>query len=435
MPSTSHDARQVFEASYRRVHAGYLDGGANAPSTVRDERVPLEWGTDPGTCRFLVQPKTPVEPNWTTDLQAESRAAPVEEQSAQMKGESTDDPPPALPNSDASIEKMLATFDVSMTPRAQAATDPVAAQRHNPKPVTVMVESSAGVHLPTPPADVYEVAPVARWGWRGVLNRVVHLNLKADEVESAWHNDRQAIRRASWPHTAQIAIVSTEGGVGRTAMTLALAMALGDARRGQVAAWDGSRAGGPLALLAEPGGEGFAPLRDGITDAETVAAMSSLVARQSCSADVLGWRIGGADRPLTVEDFERARSTLSRHYALTVVDTGPDTWDATWEHAVMSSDALILLHSDTTRGQREAERTARALQRMGGEYLGRTLPVRLIADMKRRPQATAWAPLPCDPAFRQASFIHWENLSREFRCAATRIARQTLEILDKEIPS
>lgn len=391
--------RRVEQDYARQRAAAYRDRGLGAPATRLAVDEPVADGAS-DECPFVIRPS-----EGTTD---QTDAAPS--------------PPDFTPVAAAPHTEPVLLND-----------DEAAAQNHLPaEPSPAPSTTPPMRRRPARPrhSEAFEVPPPARWGWRGVFNRIVPgVRINAGPQEAQWHRDRGVIRRASWTDTRQIAVVGLEGGAMRTTAALLIALALGDARRGQVLAWDGTRGGGPLTQRGEGGGQGLGTLRDGLAPVDTVARMSALVSRQVSPCDVLGWPSGAADRPLDVPTAEAIAATAARHYSLTIVDTGADRWDDLWQHIVRTSDAFLVVHTPTTHGAQSAQRTLAALEAHGRDPL-ECVAVSFGGQPPADPEQTLeWLALTRDPALWRPGPLRWDDLTRDLRCTTTSAARRLVQVL------
>lgn len=251
---------------------------------------------------------------------------------------------------------------LKLAPQAPQNAVAVAARVDAPSPRTAEPATTQSPDFTTSQPDSLDeeappaVRPVASWGWRGVVNTLPGVALRAGRLETTFTVDAEAARRASPTRTAQIAVVGDEGGCGRTWLTFALAAALAAARRGGVIAWDGTRRGGPLAMLGDGGGAGLESLTTTIHQPETVAAMSALTSRQDSAAEVLGWG-RPTHAPLTRADVEMIRRSAARFYGVSVADTDADPWGDVWEAIVATSAAVVVIHSGSRWSDDSVART------------------------------------------------------------------------------
>lgn len=376
------------EAARAQLEAARADGRRGLPVKAPESTQRVRVGTDPTANPFLRAPDrsdAPLEP------------APVSETATS-----------------ASQPATLSSIDIpaERTPERQR------------------VEVEVGEAPQEPTADA---SPIARWGWRGLLNRLPGVSLRAASLEAAWWRDRSELRRQLWPRTVQIGVIGLEGGAGRTTVALALALAIGDARRGDVVAWDGTRRGGSLSRLGEAGGQGLTALTES-EDVGTVAAMSALVARQPSACDVLGWAESPSS-PMDVATADRVRRVLARYYTAAIADTdASDPWSPLWEDLVRSSDAVVMVHSPTRKGADEATQTLAHLRRVAPEMARRCLPVAIggAPPAPKDAEPLQWQTIPRDPAFTSSGPMRWDDLRRDTQCALTHAGRSLADLIDKE---
>lgn len=216
------------------------------------------------------------------------------------------------------------------------------------EPVAITLPGSRGrtvdsaLHPPAP--RVVPVGPAsATWGMRGRLVRASGglLRIPAPAAELAHEENVRVIRQATWTRSVSVVVANPKGGVGKTPATILLAGALGWARGGYVAAWEGNEAAGSLTLRSEGQPRmGVYELAEQTERVDSAGVLGAFTAPQASHCDVIG-AVG--PRPvLTAADVAAVRRVLERYYRVTVVDTGDNPHSEAFGALIERVDALVV---------------------------------------------------------------------------------------------
>lgn len=219
-------------------------------------------------------------------------------------------------------------------------------------------------------AEKHNPAPLAAKpasGWRGVVLRAsggaINLGLSAAErSELEW---RKQVRRPVVDGT--VAVFSRKGGVGKTTISAYLGLTLASERGGRIVALDGDAEAGSLGWLLAP----KAP--------STLAALASSEPMPSDYATIRRYTTSTPEGlevivgdpaemgPISTIGLESLVDQLSRHYDVSVFDTGAGVTRATGRVLVNAARVLLLVMGPSVDSVRAAERTLAWLDERPGE--------------------------------------------------------------------
>jgi MinD-like ATPase involved in chromosome partitioning or flagellar assembly len=219
------------------------------------------------------------------------------------------------------------------------------------------------------------------------------------------HGDRElrdGLRRP-FGGPRQITVVNPKGGAGKTVATLMLGLSFGQARGGNVLAWDNNETQGTLGMRAQLGDQHRRTVRDLLRDLHRFTQRNGGIAeladylrgQEAAGFDVLASdEATTAGAMLTASAFRDLRDVLTRFYKLVIVDTGNNVRADNWRAAIDATDQLVVTvparndsaetaarmldHLDLT-DRRELVRRAivvvtEAPQRLGANQMGVGLP-------------------------------------------------------------
>ena len=187
-------------------------------------------------------------------------------------------------------------------------------------------------------------------GWRGSLNRHLHLRLAPGARERGARDDIAAVAR-HWPGPRTIAVVNGKGGSGKTPTTILLAAVLARHGGAGVVAYDNNPTRGTLGWRTRQGSHtatvvDLLPRIDHfLSPAARAAELADLVHHQAEDRyDVLrsqpealaDSQAAGAD------DFNAVHDVLARYYRLIVVDSGNDEASPQWRAMIARADAIVV---------------------------------------------------------------------------------------------
>lgn len=216
----------------------------------------------------------------------------------------------------------------------------------------------------------------SRRGWRHWLYMMTRINLglSPDELyESDLHGRIRRNARDSY----HIGVFGLKGGVGKTAVTVALGSALASVRGDRILAIDADPDGGNLADRA--GRQSAATIADLLTDTELnryndIRAYTSM---NSSNLEVLSSEeYSAARREFNDEDWRAATEIVSRYYNLVLADCGAGLFQPGARGVLSTVSGLVIVASASIDGARQAAVTMDWLRQNGyQDLLGRSCVV------------------------------------------------------------
>ena len=213
-------------------------------------------------------------------------------------------------------------------------------------------------------------------GWRHwiyLLTRI-NLGLSPDEL---YEMDLHARIRRNARDSYQIGVFGLKGGVGKTAVTVALGSALSKVRGDRILAIDADPDGGNLADRA--GRQSAATIADLLTDKELhryndIRAYTSM---NGSNLEVLSSEeYSAARREFNDEDWNGATGIVSRYYNLVLADSGAGLFQPASRGVLSTVSGLVIVASASIDGARQAAITMDWLRQNGyQDLLGRSCVV------------------------------------------------------------
>ncbi|MCH9669796.1 MAG: MinD/ParA family protein [Actinomycetia bacterium] len=213
-------------------------------------------------------------------------------------------------------------------------------------------------------------------GWRRWIYLLARINLglSADELyEIELH---QRIRRNA-RDSYQIGVFGLKGGVGKTALTVALGSALSKIRGDRILAVDADPDGGNLADRV--GRQSAATIADLLTDTELhryndIRAYTSM---NNSNLEVLSSaEYSTARREFNDQDWNGATDIASRYYNLVLADSGAGLFQHAARGVLSTVSGLVIVASASIDGARQAAVTVDWLRQNGyQDLLGRSCVV------------------------------------------------------------
>lgn len=213
-------------------------------------------------------------------------------------------------------------------------------------------------------------------GWRHwiyLLSRI-NLGLSPDEM---YEMDLHARIRRNARDSYQIGVFGLKGGVGKTAVTVALGSALSRVRGDRVLAIDADPDGGNLADRA--GRQSAATIADLLSDQELhryndIRAYTSM---NTSNLEVLSSEeYSAARREFNDEDWHSATDIVSRYYNLVLADCGAGLFQPAARSVLSTVSGLVIVASASIDGARQAAITMDWLRQNGyQDLLGRSCVV------------------------------------------------------------
>lgn len=213
-------------------------------------------------------------------------------------------------------------------------------------------------------------------GWRHwvYLFTRINLGLSPDEV---YEMDLHARIRRNARDSYQIGVFGLKGGVGKTAVTVALGSALSKVRGDRILAVDADPDGGNLADRA--GRQSAATIADLLSDKELnryndIRAYTSM---NGSNLEVLSSEeYSGARREFNDEDWKGVVDVVSRYYNLVLADGGAGLFQPASRGVLSTIAGLVIVASASIDGARQAAVTMDWLRQNGyQDLLGRSCVV------------------------------------------------------------
>lgn len=213
-------------------------------------------------------------------------------------------------------------------------------------------------------------------GWRHWLYMFTRINMgpSPDEV---YEMDLQARVRRNARDSYQIGVFGLKGGVGKTAVTVALGSALSRVRGDRILAIDADPDGGNLADRA--GRQSAATVSDLLSDKE-LSRYNDIRAYTSMNAanlEVLSSEeYSAARREFNDDDWKAAVGVVSRYYNLVLADCGAGLFTPSSRGVLSTVSGMVIVASASIDGARQAAVTMDWLRQNGyQDLLGRSCVV------------------------------------------------------------
>ncbi len=213
-------------------------------------------------------------------------------------------------------------------------------------------------------------------GWRHVLYLLTRINLGLSPDELVEMDLHARIRRNA-RDSYQIGVFGLKGGVGKTAVTVALGSALSKVRGDRILAIDADPDGGNLADRA--GRQSAATIADLLADKELARYndIRAYTSMNSSNLEVLSSEdYSGARREFNDEDWKGATNIVSRYYNLVLADCGAGLFQPAARGVLSTVSGLVIVASASIDGARQAAVTMDWLRQNGyQDLLGRSCVV------------------------------------------------------------
>jgi MinD-like ATPase involved in chromosome partitioning or flagellar assembly len=283
-------------------------------------------------------------------------------------------------------------------------------------------------------------------GWRHwvyLLTRI-NLGLSPDELHEM---DLHARIRRNARDSYQIGVFGLKGGVGKTAVTVALGSALSRIRGDRILAIDADPGGGNLA--DRTGRQSAATIADLLTDKELhryndIRAYTSM---NSSNLEVLSSEeYSAAPREFNDEDWQDATEIVSRYYNLVLADSGAGLFQPAARGVLSTVSGLVIVASASIDGARQAAVTVDWLRQNGyQDLLGRSCVVinhvvpgkpnvdveDLVLQFERHVPPGRVIVLPWDRHIAAGTEIRLELLSKEFERKVVELAAALSDDFDR----
>lgn len=213
-------------------------------------------------------------------------------------------------------------------------------------------------------------------GWRHVLYLLTRINLGLSPDE-LYEMDLHARIRRNARDSYQIGVFGLKGGVGKTAVTVALGSALAKVRGDRILAIDANPDGGNLADRA--GRQSAATVADLLSDKE-LARYNDIRAYTSMNGSNLevlsSEEYSQARREFNEDDWKGATEVVSRYYNLVLADCGAGLFQTASRAVLSTVSGMVIVASASIDGARQAAVTMDWMRQNGyQDLLGRSCVV------------------------------------------------------------
>ncbi|KAA0114071.1 MinD/ParA family protein [Mycolicibacterium sp. P9-22] len=299
--------------------------------------------------------------------------------------------PQANPAAGARFEQQYA----APAPQPRSAPAPAPSQHFNEVPETAWPQANTpaqtGQPAPTSAATIGNhraidalshvgvrsaVKMPSQRGWRHWLYMFTRINMgpSPDEI---YEMDLQGRVRRNARDSYQIGVFGLKGGVGKTAVTVALGSALSRVRGDRILAIDADPDGGNLADRA--GRQSAATVSDLLSDNE-LSRYNDIRAYTSMNAanlEVLSSEeYSAARREFNDDDWKAAVGVVSRYYNLVLADCGAGLFTPSSRGVLSTVSGMVIVASASIDGARQAAVTMDWLRQNGyQDLLGRSCVV------------------------------------------------------------
>jgi MinD-like ATPase involved in chromosome partitioning or flagellar assembly len=283
-------------------------------------------------------------------------------------------------------------------------------------------------------------------GWRHVLYVLTRINLGLSPDERYEMDLHTRIRRNA-RDSYQIGVFGLKGGVGKTAVTVALGSALSRVRGDRILAVDANPDGGNLADRA--GRQSAATVSDLLADKE-LARYNDIRAYTSMNASNLeilsSEEYSGARREFNDDDWKGATNIVSRYYNLVLADCGAGLFQPAARGVLSTVSGLVIVASASIDGARQAAVTMDWLRQNGyQDLLGRSCVVinhvvpgkpnidvdDLVQQFERHVPPGRVVVLPWDKHIAAGTEIQLELLGRTFQRRIVELAAALSDDFDR----
>jgi MinD-like ATPase involved in chromosome partitioning or flagellar assembly len=283
-------------------------------------------------------------------------------------------------------------------------------------------------------------------GWRHIIYLLTRINLGLSPDE-LYEMDLHARIRRNARDSYQIGVFGLKGGVGKTAVTVALGSSLSKVRGDRILAVDADPDGGNLADRA--GRQSAATVADLLSDKE-LARYNDIRAYTSMNGSNLevlsSEEYSGARREFNDEDWKGAVGIVSRYYNLVLADCGAGLFQPASRGVLSTVSGLVIVASASIDGARQAAVTMDWLRQNGyQDLLGRSCVVinhvvpgkpnidvaDLVQQFERHVPAGRVIVLPWDKHIAAGTEIQLELLDNDFRRRITELAAALSDDFDR----
>jgi MinD-like ATPase involved in chromosome partitioning or flagellar assembly len=283
-------------------------------------------------------------------------------------------------------------------------------------------------------------------GWRHIIYLLTRINLGLSPDE-LYEMDLHARIRRNARDSYQIGVFGLKGGVGKTAVTVALGSSLSKVRGDRILAVDADPDGGNLADRA--GRQSAATVADLLSDKELTRYndIRAYTSMNGSNLEVLSSEeYSGARREFNDEDWKGAVGIVSRYYNLVLADCGSGLFQPASRGVLSTVSGLVIVASASIDGARQAAVTMDWLRQNGyQDLLGRSCVVinhvvpgkpnidvaDLVAQFERHVPAGRVIVLPWDKHIAAGTEIQLELLDSDFRRRIIELAAALSDDFDR----
>lgn len=283
-------------------------------------------------------------------------------------------------------------------------------------------------------------------GWRHILYMLTRINLGLSPDELYEMDLHTRIRRNA-RDSYQIGVFGLKGGVGKTAVTVALGSSLSKIRGDRILAVDADPDGGNLADRA--GRQSAATVADLLSDKELTRYndIRAYTSMNESNLEVLSSEeYSGARREFNDDDWKGATGIVSRYYNLVLADCGAGLFQPAARGVLSTVSGLVIVASASIDGARQAAVTMDWLRQNGyQDLLGRSCVVinhvvpgkpnidvaDLVQQFERHVPPGRVVVLPYDKHIAAGTEIQLDLLSRTFRRRIVELAAGLSDDFDR----
>ncbi|MGH3581665.1 MAG: ESX-1 associated ATP-binding protein EpsI N-terminal domain-containing protein, partial [Mycobacterium sp.] len=262
--------------------------------------------------------------------------------SAQARSASTPVPSPSQYGAEAQAENRAAWAAAQQAPSQPVPTSAATMGNHRAIDALSHVGVRSAVKMPS------------QRGWRHIIYLLTRINLGLSPDE-LYEMDLHARIRRNARDSYQIGVFGLKGGVGKTAVTVALGSSLSKVRGDRILAVDADPDGGNLADRA--GRQSAATVADLLSDKE-LARYNDIRAYTSMNGSNLevlsSEEYSGARREFNDEDWKGAVGIVSRYYNLVLADCGAGLFQPASRGVLSTVSGLVIVASASIDGARQA---------------------------------------------------------------------------------
>lgn len=283
-------------------------------------------------------------------------------------------------------------------------------------------------------------------GWRHIIYLLTRINLGLSPDE-LYEMDLHARIRRNARDSYQIGVFGLKGGVGKTAVTVALGSTLAKVRGDRILAIDADPDAGNLADRA--GRQSAATIADLLSDKELARYndIRAYTSMNSANLEVLSSEeYSQARRAFNEEDWQGVTTVVSRYYNLVLADCGAGLFQPASRAVLSTVSGMVIVASASIDGARQAAVTMDWMRQNGyQDLLSRSCVVinhvtpgkpnidvaDLVAQFERHVAPGRVIVLPWDKHIAGGTEIELDLLDKTFRRRITELAAALSDDFDR----